>query len=63
MPRIKGSKNKKVETMEAPVEEIVASKVSTARKELEIYIAELKRTDIHQYSVREAELLNKLKQL
>ena len=61
------TKKKVVETatpkeVEAPKAE-VAVKESTAKKELIAYMEDLKRRDVHEYSVREAELNNKLKQL
>jgi hypothetical protein len=67
MPRPKGSRNKKVKTEEIQEnkisEEKIVSKELTEKEKLNVYIEELKRKDIHQYSVREAELLNKFKQL
>ena len=45
--------------------EVVETKkvVSTAKEELLAYIEDLKRRDVHEYSVRESQLNNQLNQL
>ena len=70
MARPKGTKKKVV--VETPVavepvaevpQEVVVQGESTAKKELRAYIENLRKTDAHEFAVREARLLKELKNL